>query len=65
MAWPQQLKWQCTKTQYLSQSPSTGLPHPSSTTAVFSYATGSRKLSANEQFLEEGAGKQCSECVSE
>ena len=34
------------------QTPSTGLRHPSrSTTAVFSYATGSRKLSANEQFF--------------
>ena len=32
-----------------------------STTAVFSYAIGSRKLSANEQSLEEGAGKRCSE----
>ena len=30
------------------QTPSTGLRHPS-TTAVFSYARGSRKLSANEQ----------------
>ena len=33
------------------------------TTAVFSYAIGSRKLSDNEQF-EEGAGKRCSECVA-
>ena len=32
------------------QTPSTGLRHPS-TTAVFSYAIGSRKLSANEQFF--------------
>ena len=32
------------------QTPNTGLRHPSSTTAVFSYAIGSRKLSANEQF---------------
>ena len=32
------------------QTPSTGLRHPS-TTAVFSYATGSKKLSANEQFF--------------
>jgi len=35
-----------------SQTPSTGLRHPvPSTTAVFSYAIGSRKLSANEQFF--------------
>ena len=32
-----------------TQTPSTGLRHPS--TAVFSYAIGSRKLSANEQFF--------------
>ena len=32
------------------QTPSTGLRHPS-TTAVFSYAIGSWKLSANEQFF--------------
>ena len=32
------------------QTPSTGLRHPS-TTAVFSYAIGSRKLSVNEQFF--------------
>ena len=32
-----------------TQTPSTGLRHPS--TAVFSYATGSRKLSSNEQFF--------------
>ena len=32
------------------QTPSTGLQHPS-TTAVFSYAIGSRKLSANEPFF--------------
>ena len=32
------------------QTPSTGLQHPS-TTAVFSYAIGSRKLSVNEQFF--------------
>ena len=41
-----------------------------STIAVFSYAIGSRKLSANEQFfvgaqtvMAEGAGKRCSECA--
>ena len=34
-----------------TQTPSTGLRHLPSTTAVFSYATGSRKLSANEQFF--------------
>ena len=33
-----------------TQTPSTGLRHPS-TTAVFSYAIGSRKLPANEQFF--------------
>jgi len=33
------------------QTPSTGLRHPSSTTAIFSYTIGSRKLSANEQFF--------------
>ena len=35
------------------QTPSTGLRHHAlpSTTAVFSYATGSRKLSANEKFF--------------
>ena len=32
------------------RTPSTGLRHPS-TTAVFSYVIGSRKLSANEQFF--------------
>ena len=32
------------------QTPSTGLQHPS-TTAVFSYTKGSRKVSANEQFF--------------
>ena len=40
--------------QLSAQTPSTGLRHPSflpSTTAVFSYAIGSRKLSANEQFV--------------
>ena len=39
------------------QTPSTGLRHHAlpSTTAVFSYATGSRKLSANEQFFFVGA----------
>ena len=35
---------------YRPQPPSTGL-HLLSTTAVFSYAIGSRKLSANEQFF--------------
>ena len=34
----------------LPQTPSTGLRHPS-TTAIFSYAIGPRKLSANEQFF--------------
>ena len=33
------------------ESPSTGYDILPSTTAVFSYATGSRKLSANEQFF--------------
>ena len=33
-----------------TQTPSTGLRHPS-TTAVFSYVIGYRKLSANEQFF--------------
>ena len=37
-------------TPTLAKTPSTGLRHPS-TTAVFSYAIGSRKLSANEQFF--------------
>ena len=36
-----------------AQTPSTGLRHPS--TAVFSYAIGSRKLSANEQVFFVGA----------
>ena len=36
--------------QRWDQSPSTGFRHPS-ITAVFSYAIGSRKLSANEQFF--------------
>ena len=36
--------------QPCTQTPSTGLRHPS-TTAEFSYAVGSRKLSANEQFF--------------
>ena len=34
-----------------SQTPSTGLRHPSFKHCVFSYAIGSRKLSANEQFF--------------
>ena len=34
-----------------TETPSTGLRHPSFNTAVFSYAIGSRKLSANEQFF--------------
>ena len=38
-------------TVVLAQTPSTGLRHPSFTTAVFSYTTGSTKLSANEQFF--------------
>ena len=41
---------QCLMVQTATQAPSTGLQHPS-TTAVFSYAIGSRKLSANEQFF--------------
>ena len=36
--------------QGMTQTASTGLRHPS-TTAVFSYVLGSRKLSANEQFF--------------
>ena len=40
----------CFYSHISNQTPSTGLRHPS-TTAVFSYAIGSRKLSANEQFF--------------
>ena len=35
----------------LSQTPSTGLRHPSFNHCLFSYAIGSRKLSTNEQFF--------------
>ena len=35
----------------ITQTPSTVLRHHSSTSAVFSYAIRSRKLSANEQFF--------------
>ena len=38
------------QSHYHSQTPSTGLRHPS-TTAVFSYVIGSRKLSADEEFF--------------
>ena len=42
-----------THTHTLTQTPSTGLQHPS-ITAVFSYAIRSRKLSANKQFFVVG-----------
>ena len=48
--------WPCLGDQ---QTPSTGLQHPS-TTAVCSYATGSRKLSANKQFF---VGAQTEVCL--
>ena len=40
----------CIKSEAFMQTPNTGLQHPS-TTAIFSYTIGSRKLSANEQFF--------------
>ena len=42
---------ECVCVREREESPSTGYDILPSTTAVFSYATGSRKLSANEQFF--------------
>ena len=42
-------------THCVTQTPSTGLQHPSLNHCVFSYATGSRKLSANKLFFFFGA----------